>query len=295
MNNYQIDELKKYIMESELLTINNDLKLRLSKELLEKYNRGLYDYKLSLIIKDINKIKNLNLKYPANADPIFYLYVVPNENFQKLLRIPMARSANAGGGKPVVTYDLDSFNYAYGITSNILENKKEHSIMKMVNNIHELTHLVSSMFFNKNRFISEGFSEALPLYTMDYEKDFELHKNCLSKLKEEDIITANGLINLENTSNFDTSPIIPNTSISFELPYISSYLFVRGCIETIETKFNLDRLSATQKFLETIRATSSINQWLIYDIANAIDLSEEELLNGKSLQLNILEKIKNSK
>ena len=157
-----------------------------------------------------------------------------------------------------------------------------------MNTIHELAHLVHSMFFlGVDRFICEGFAEALPLYTMDYESIFNQHRELLKSLKKEQILSAQELIELGN-NQFHAEPLIPNTSCSFELPYISSYLFVRGCLEKIANKFHLNRNEATQKFLEIVKQSECSSQWLVFDIANAIGISGTDLLNKKDMQFDMI-------
>ena len=287
MDEYKVSELKKYIEKSELIIINERLRIRLSNELLKKYNDGLYVNGISQILECIKKIDSLGIKYPASANPIFYIYIVPDEEFRELLNFPASIKRN-GGGKPVLSYDLDGFNEAYGISSSLLENIKELDIMNFVNDIHELAHLVHSMFFNKSRLLTEGFAEALPLYTLDYENLFDEHREMLKFLGEDQILSANQLLELANKSNFDAGAIIKNRSCSFDLSYVSAYLFVRGCMEIIENKFEFDKVQATQKFLEIVKQSNCNNQWLVYDIAEAIGIEKEELLDGKKMQLNVI-------
>jgi len=284
---YQKDKLREYIEKSEMVVINDNFRIRLSKNLLKKYNQGLFNDRLSIIIEHIALINTLGIKYPANARPIFYVYIVPKDNFRELLNFPTYRNYK-GGGKPVVSYDLDGFNTAYGVSDNMLESTKELNIMRIVNNIHEFAHLVHGMFFNKDRIISEGFAEALPLYTMDYESVFDEHREILKTLTEEQVLSAQQLIELAENNNFQAGAVIPDKSCSFDISYISSYLFVRGCLETIASKFNIDRVQATQRFLEIVRQSQCTQQWLIYDIANSIGIPQEELLNGKDLQFSII-------
>lgn len=252
MKEFKTNPLKNYIENSVIIEINDWFKIRLTKELLINYESKIYSKGLEYLEENIKKIKELDIKYPGNANPIFYLYIVPNENFVELLNFPTARSSK-GGGKPVPSYDLEGFNSAYGLSSNMLENRTKPTIMRTVNSIHELAHLVHSMFFNQNRFLCEGFAESLPLYTMDYESKFEQHKELLKTLEKKQILSAQELIELEEKKQFTTEPLIPNTSCSFELPYISSYLFVRGCLEIIASQFKINRNEATQKFLEIMK------------------------------------------
>ena len=231
---YQKDKLKEYISNSEIRIFSKELKICLSKELAIKYDKGIYKNEINKIYRNILKINNnLGIKYPANASPIFYVYIVPDENFKELLNYPEYLKTS-GGGKPVPSYHLDGFNYAYGLSQNMLENKSEEyiNIDREVNDIHELAHLIHSMFFKKNRFISEGFAEAVPLYTLGYENKFEEYKQYLKLLSPEEIYSARELIEKEKNSTYGTEPR-NNKSCSYNQSYISSYLFVKIILETI--------------------------------------------------------------
>lgn len=289
---YEKNKLKEYIKNSELRVFNKDIKVRLSKELAIKYDKGYYNEYLNNISKYIKMIKKLNIKYPGNAKPVLYVYIVPDNNYRELLEIPEKYDNGKGGGKPVMCYDLDGFSSAYGLSQNILENKnKETDISKVENEIHELSHIVHSQFFNKNLIISEGFAEALPLYGLNMEKDFTEHKNALLNLEEEQILSVQEILKLEKDGTFGIETILQNKTCSFRISYISSYLFVRGCMEIIAKKFDLKKEDAVQRFLEIVRESECINEWLIFDIADALDLSREELLNGKQIELEVLKSL----
>ena len=289
---YEKNKLKEYIKNSELRVFNKDIKVRLSKELAIKYDKGYYNEYLNNISKYIKMIKKLNIKYPGNAKPVLYVYIVPDNNYRELLEIPEKYDNGKGGGKPVMCYDLDGFSSAYGLSQNILESKnKETDISKVENEIHELSHIVHSQFFNKNLIISEGFAEALPLYGLNMEKDFTEHKNALLNLEEEQILSVQEILKLEKDGTFGIETILQNKTCSFRISYISSYLFVRGCMEIIAKKFDLKKEDAVQRFLEIVRESECINEWLIFDIADALDLSREELLNGKQIELEVLKSL----
>ena len=147
----------------------------------------------------------------------------------------------------------------------------------------------SQFFFSANRFICEGFAEALSLYTLDYENIFLEHRNIIKSLEKEQILSAKDLLDSEKNESYGTKSVLPNKSCSFRYSYISSYLFVRGCIETLEKKHNLTKIKATEKFLEIVKNSKCTNEWLIFDIANEIGISKEQLLTEKKMQLNIIE------
>ena len=96
-------------------------------------------------------IKKVNIKYPDNSNPILYIYIVPDDNYAEMLGRPSIFNNGTGGGKPVKSFDKDSFYYAYGVSQNRCENHPEKTnIMNFANNVHELAHLVHGEFFRKN-------------------------------------------------------------------------------------------------------------------------------------------------
>lgn len=287
-NVYRKDTLKIYIENSVLINANENFRIRLSKELAKKYNDGLYENGVKHFENYIQQINSLNLIYPGNAHPVFYVYIVPDKDFVDLLQYPYPE--RQGGGRPVSSYDIDGFSTAYGVSQNLIESQTEElpNISRIVNNIHEFAHLIHSQFFNKNRFISEGFAETLPLYTLGYEQKFDEYRNAIKNIDESQIFSAKELLKMDKNDSFGRNALIPNRSCAFDLAYISSYLFVRSCVEKTASKFNLNRAQATQKFLETVRSSQCSGEWLVYDLAFALDLSKDELLSGKSIQINTL-------
>ncbi len=293
---YQKSLLKEYVKKSELRVYNNKIRIRLSKELAVKYDQGIYNNYLNKMEKCFDLINTLNIKYPSNANPNFYIYIVPDDNYEEMLNIPETFNNGKGGGKPVGSIDLDGFNYAYGVSQNLCENHSEKvSIMNFENNVHELAHLVHGEFFSESSLLGEGFAEALTLYTLDLEEQFNEHREALENLKDNQIYTAKELIEQEKNNSFGEEELLPNKSCSFRLSYISSYLFVRGLIEIIEAKEKITKQEATQYFLEMIRQSNYTNEWLIYDIADHLNIDKEELLNGKQIQIKVLKEIINKK
>lgn len=292
---YQKDYLRKYIEESELRVFNEFIKVRLSKEMIKKYDDGCFDNYLKREYEYLKKVNTLDIKYPGNARPVLYIYIVPTEESTKLLKIPKIFDSGKGGAKPVSCYDLDGFNYAYGISQNYVENVSENpSIALEENDIHELSHIVHSQFFSNNQILGEGFAEALPLYGLGYEEKYEEHKEALLNLKDNQILSAKEILISEREWTYGKEALLPNKTCSFRLSYISSYLFVRGCMELIKEKYKLTRKETIQKFLEIVRESKCSNEWLILDIANALEIEEDKLLNRIDVQKEVLENLKNN-
>ncbi len=288
---YQTDQLKEYILNSNLRIFSKNIKVRLSEELTDKYDSGHYENYLLNMQKCFDQINTLNIKYPGNATPALYVYIVPDNNYSELLRIPKAFDRGKGGGKPVKCFDLDGFNSAYGLSQNLLDNYniENQNISRLENEIHELSHIIhSEFFFGTNHFICEGLAETIPLYILDYENIFDEHKNLIKQLPEDKIYSAKQLIDSEKDNSYGIEEALPNKSCSFRYSYISSYLFVRGCIETIEKEKNINKTEALQQFLEIVKHSNCHNEWLVFDIANSIGISQEKLLTDITMQLEII-------
>ena len=289
---YRKDILREYIKNSEIREYSDSIKVRLSKELAEKYDNGEYDNYLRELQKDFNLVSSLNITLPGGAKPVFYLYIVPDENYYDYLNTPPAFRSGGRGGKPVPCYDIDGFNSAYGISQNIAEEFNPNiTIARQVNNVHEVAHIFQHQFYSGNSMLGEGFAETIPLYGLDLEDTFEEHKELLNNLREEDILSAKELIDQMRTGKFGEKELKPNKTCSFRESYVSSYLFVRGCIETLKENEKCTREEAIQDFLMLIKNMNNNNEYMIADIAEYIHIPVETLLFGKSLQLSIINNI----
>lgn len=114
--------LKNYIKGSELRVFDDDIKVRLSKELAIKYDRDCYYNSLKRISFWFKKLKELNIIYPSGVHQILHIYIVPDDSF-KLLNFPAFFDNGKGGGKCVKCYDMDGFVLAYARSQNILRIK----------------------------------------------------------------------------------------------------------------------------------------------------------------------------
>lgn len=289
MSEYKGNKLRKYILDSELRIVDNNFRVRLSHSLAKNYDAGDYDDAINLYANYIKRIKDLNIKYPGNANPIFYLYLVPDENFIELLDYSYDTSS---GGKPVLSYDLDGFNYAYGESQNLCYRILKPTMLLEASTIHEFAHLVHSQFFRKTMFLCEGFADTLTFYILDCEAKLIEHRNTIKNMKKSQVLSAKQLLDMEEEGTFyGGATLLPNKSCSFDLTYISSYLFVRGYISTIEEKLNLNKIEAMQRFLEIVRNSRCVSEWLIFELADALEVSRDELLYGRDMQFRVLDEL----
>ena len=111
-------------------------------------------------------------------------------------------------------------------------------------------------------------------------------------MDESQILTAREMLDSERKGNFGEEAILTNRTCSFRLSYISAYLLVRGCIETIVEKSKISKAQAIQQFLEILKQSDYINEWLFWDIADTIGIPKDVLLDGKEIQMKALNSIK---
>lgn len=291
MKSYKISSLENYIKDTSIVNISNSFKIRMNNEELNDYNNHLYDIRIKAMKERIDKIKSLDIKYPYNSNPTFYLYIVPKENFRELLDFP-SYIKSEWGGKPVRSFDIDGFKDAYAQSNNILLWNHPVSINEDANSVHELAHLVHGMFFNNTKFLCEGFADAITFYILDYEEEVDGYKELLLNIKEEDILNANQLIEAEDNNTFNSIPLVPNKWCSFSKYYISSYLFVRSCIEKIEKDKGLTKKEALQELLNIMYNNHSIKQNQVFRIADELNIDKDTLLNSIELQIKTLNNIK---
>lgn len=291
---YQKNLLREYIQNSCLRIFNNLIYIRLSKDLTENYDKWLYSNYLNSIYNAYKELLSLELKQPCNGIPNLYIYIVPEDNYAKLLSYPEKYNRWAGGWKPVKSYDIDGYLQAYGVSQNLCINyPKEPTISMIENNIHELTHIICNQFAYKWTTISEWLAETVPLYVLDYEKSFIAHRDAILSLKQDDIFTALELFSSEKDNSFWTTSIYPNRTCSFRYSYISSYLFVRWLLETIVEIKWLSKIWALQYFLELLKNSDYRRDWLMLDICDELWLDTNTAIKWKTLQDKAILSIKN--
>lgn len=292
MRNY--DKLKEYIEKSEIRQFNERLTIRLSKELADNYDKGIYKDYLEINSKHIELLDSLNIKYKNDKLPTFYFYIVPENNCVELLNVPeyFAKKSN-GGGRPVESFDSDSYSRAYGVSQNIALSKQT-GISSRENQIHELAHLVTLEFNLKHAFICEGIAELIPLYILDMEDEFDEHREVLSSLTEDKIYTIKELINFDK-SGLGGKPLVMNRGCSFEQGYASSYLIMRGIIDIIIEKFNMSKIEALQFFLDTCSNTDLYGEKFMVKLSEILDVDNNEFLNSKNIQLQVIKNLNTNK
>lgn len=293
---YQKSLLKEYIKNTELRVYKDTINIRLNSDLAKKYDNGIYNNYLEHMYEYYQNILSLNILLPSNAKPKLYFYIVPDENYSELLGTPKKYDSGKGSGKPVICYDLDGYKCAYGISTGLCEKfPSSPSIMREENSVHELAHLIQIQFYTRNAIISEGLAEAIPLYVMDYESIFEEHNDIVSNLSESEVYSPKEILDSERDDSFGITSSFKGKSCSFRYSYISSYLFVRGCLEKIVNDNNCSKKDALQYFLNLLYQSNYSHEWIIYHIADNIGVDKDDLLDSKEIQLEAINSIKSEK
>ena len=278
------DALREYIEKSEKrVIIDGVFNARMSKDIAKSFDAGLYDVKLNDHKKCVNELKTINIKYPENTNPVFYIYIIPDETSVELLRYPYKDHKKIG--KPVNSYDSDGFSLAYGSSQNFLIDNGPISTESHVNLIHEYAHLIYNQFgVGRDRWFAEGFAELVPWYVLEYENRVPKHLVTMKSLDK--IYTVNELLDPVVFSD-----AIPGERCAYQPSYISAYLAVRAIVEHIRVKYKLSRFEAVQKVLELVYNIKCRQQWFVRDLTQAIDMDMEKLLNSTEYQIATLNQI----
>lgn len=282
---YKKNLLREYVQNSSLRIFKDYIYVRLSEDLARNYDSWLYNNYLDSLYNSYEQLLSINLKQPCNWIPNLYVYIVPDDNYSELLSYPEKYNKWTGWGRPIKCYNLDWYIQAYGVSQNICINYPgKPTISKIENNIHELTHIICGQFAYKWSTISEWLAETVPLYILDYEKQFTEHKDAIISLKQDEIFTVSELFSSEKDNSFWTMSLYPKKTCSFRYSYISSYLFVRWFLETIEEIKGLSKVWALQYFLELAKNSENNREWFILDISEILWLNADEIIKWKIMQ-----------
>lgn len=281
--NNMYEALQDYLKNSELRIVNDNFRIRMSPDIANNYDKGIYNNAIAEHTAYIKEILALGLHNTLDKKPIIYTYLVPDDRLKELLMYPYDRSR---GGRPVACFDKDGLFSAYGATQNTFIMNGTPSVAIRVNHIHEYVHLIQGQFHPfKHMLFQEGFAEMVPWYLMDYEKKCPAHAMALVNT---DIYSADEL--LKGASFRD---VVPNRTCSFQKSYMSSYLFIRAVIENIEKNLNLTKQQAAVEFLKCYGADDTDKYSLIQNLANVAKIDYDKLVHATDYQKEVLQRIQN--
>ena len=275
------EALRDYLENSELRIADKNLYFRMSPELTQKYDAGVYDLAVSEQVGCIHELMALNLL--PNNDKKFYVYLVPDDRFVELLVYPYKDREQ--GGRPVQCFDKDGLNIAYGSSQNSFILEKQSGQLSHAMDLHEYAHLIQYEFACKDLLFNEGFAELVPWYLLGYENRIQSHINTVLNT---DIYAAGQILGKPDVFR----NVVENRPASFQKSYMSSYIFIRTIIEKIEEKHNLDKVGATKLWLNWICETKKNRGLLVMEFAEKIGLDADKLLYTTEYQKEVLQKMK---
>lgn len=287
--------LQELFEKSELRIVNDNFRVRVPPELLEKYNAGGYKAKLGLLHAGI--IDELLPVFDGFFDnkPIFYTYIIPEDMSKKY------------AGHPIPGFDDDGFSMAYGTWPG--GEAWLDDIPVRINIMHEYTHLIQENFnASKHELFREGFADVVPLYILGYESKYPGYAQ---RVAETEIYSVNDLLTKVNMYEYD----VPDGRCFVQKTYISAHVFVRTILEKIEEKFGMTKEEAVKLYLNIYAMSPETNQeklgpnpdknskeWeearvqdsrvLIENFARLLDMDADKLLNTTEYQQEVLQEIR---
>ncbi len=277
------EALADYIEKSEMRMADKNICIRMSPDLAEKYDDGVYNLAVSEHVGCVRELMALNL-LPDKAKKV-YIYIVPDDELVELLNYPYQCAES--GGRPVPCFNRDGLRWAYGASQNTFILKKNSGVNNHVNDLHEYSHLIENEFRGRCLLFSEGFAELIPWYVLGYEDKSKTH---IDAVLGTDIYTANDLLMNKNVFN----DAVPNKTCSFQKSYISSYIFVRTLVKKIEQKFKVDKIGAVKIWLQWMAESGYDKTFLVIELAKKLGMDAEKLLETTDYQKEVLQKISNA-
>ncbi len=151
--------------------------------------------------------------------------------------------------------------------------------------VHELAHVVHGDWIHIFP-ICEGFAENVPFYILDL-ADEQQQERALT-LKPEEMYSVNSLINRkmftpEERKGNDGSRI----RVQYLTSYSSMYLWMRGYLETVQQKYNLNKVEALTFVLKEFQKAAALPTLKKQEnyIAKLIGWKRKKVFDGNALQL----------
>lgn len=250
------------------------LRIYLTKEEYNQYQKnGAPEFTRQ--ITEVINVLSLHHLFPPTG--YYQVVVVPKgEDFKNISGLPFTQGIGGIDGWPEALIFDDSCFFALSPTASF------------VGLVHEFTHLVHGDLIEIYP-ILEGLAEAVPFYilnlTDEKQQEIALH------LTPQEIYPVTTLI--KNGMFIDNTK---NTQAQYRKTYVSMYLWMRGYLETVQQKYNLDKLQALNFVLENFKqaaALPTLKQQEDY-IAKLIGLKRKQVFDKINLQLTAQKSLKKS-
>lgn len=215
--------------------MNPHLRVYLTKEEYEQYKKEGAPEFSNKVNKAMNLLSEHKVPYPKGG--YYQFLVVPKgEVFKKISGLPFTEGIGGLEGWPEVLTSDDRCFFALNPKS------------PLIGIVHELAHLIHGNWIEIYP-ICEGFAEAVPFYILNLkdEKQQEIALNLTAK----ELYSVNTLI---KRGMF----IEPDTQAQYRKTYVSMYLWMRGYLEMVQQKYNLDKLQALTFVLQEFQKAAAL-------------------------------------
>lgn len=273
--------LQKYVNESEVRNVNDDLCFRLMPENAKKFDSGLYGAAKDFWADLVKEITKIDIKYPNHKRNIFYVYWLPDDFYEKTM-VPQLKNIL---GRAVESKDTDAFADSLGYIQKCLtdemQNDKEN-VFNRVSKLHEFSHLIHGNFGKRERYLDEGVAEIIPWYILGYEKRVPTHLTWMRSLPK--IHTLNDFM----TGKVSYVEKVGKKISSYKSAYVSAYLICRAVISNIEKKYKISPVDALQKYLDLWYSAKCDGMEFIMQIANMAAMDTDKLIYTTEYQNQVL-------
>ena len=249
--------------------MNSALRIYLTQEEYERYKKdGAAEFTYQ-INKVINLLSSQNIPYPKEG--YYQIVVLPQgEVFKNITGLPFTYGFGGIDGWPEALAFDDSRFF------------KLNPDTYFIGLVHEFAHLVHGDWISIYP-ICEGFAEAVPFYILNL-TDKKQQAIALN-LTHKEIYSVNNLIKRGMFIKEDSKE--ERIRAQYRKTYISMYLWMRGYLETVQQKYNLNKIEALNFVLQEFKKAAAFPTLKKQEnyISNLIGLKRKQVFDKIDLQL----------
>ncbi len=259
-----------------IVNVSPNMQIMLKQDEYKKFKERGAECFISRMLKNFHNISTLKFELPQPPKLTFYVLKHGSE-YKQMSGLPFESGMGGGDGlgtSALVVDDVwffDDTGNGYGCDR------------VTIGLTHELAHIILNAYpkNNYNEAFEEGWAELVPQYLAEMEMGDEIRTNIIKTLKNDDIYELEWL--MDNCMYCDEKSMVAQ----HRKTYISMYLWMRGYVHEIEQKYGLDKMSAFNFMMKKWSAMPKFatrEEWMTA-IGNIIDMSGEDVLHSKKLQL----------
>jgi len=260
-----------------IVNVSHDMQVMLKQDEYKKFRTRGADCFTGRILANFRHISRLKFELPNSPKLTFYI-LKGGEEYKRMSGLPFESGMGGGDGLGTTALVVDD-KWFFGTPD------EGYSCDRVtVGLTHELAHLILNSY-QKNNFneaFEEGWAELITQYLAGMDGNDAARTDMMQRMTPGDIYELEWL--MDNCMYCDDGPQIP---AQHRKTYISMYFWMRGYIHLIEQKYGLDKMDAfnfmMQKWTQMPEFATRA-EWMSA-IGNLVDMSGEDVLNTKKLQL----------